>query len=147
MDELDQLIEFLEPYPPSVRELMLDGRLRLLELLGPVNEFFFDATAAVCAGFAHTAKTRDVFVNFAAYSDHVTLVFGWGASLTDPERRLRGEGNQVRHVRLKCLEDLSDPYLVGLILAASDRATQPAEPTEPCTIVKIYQGPKRRPKG
>lgn len=106
---------------------------------------YFDATQAVCAGLCYTEKQNDSFVNIAVYSDHVTLVFGWGARLMDPEKRLKGEGNRVRHIRLAGIETLSDSYVAALVEQAAKLAVPRQEPFEPRTIVKVYAGPKRRP--
>lgn len=144
--EPTELIEFLAPYPPEVQDLALDGRQYLFDLLSPVTELHYDATSAVCAGFCYSDKPSDNFVNLAVYSDHVTLIFAWGARLNDPEGRLKGEGNQVRNIRLKGMETLRDPYVLGLIEQASNNATQRSETFEPKRIVKVYQGAKRRPK-
>ncbi len=84
-------------------------------------------------------------MNLAVYSDHVTLVFSWGVDLDDPEKRLKGSGSQVRHIRLAGIETLRDPYVAGLIRQAAERATRPATPIAPCKVVKVYAGPKRRP--
>ena len=146
MDNPQDLTSFLAPYPPEVRTLVLEGRQFLLDLLSPVNEFHFDATAAVCAGFGYTVKVREVFVNLATFANHVTLVFQWGVRLNDPAKRLSGEGNQVRHLRLiDGMETLRDPYVLELIQQASDAAPRSSEPFVPTVIVKLYQGPKRRP--
>lgn len=140
-----ELIEFLTPYPSDVQELTLAARLRLHELVGPASDLFFDATSAVCSGFSYTGHPRDSFVNLAVFAKHVTLVFAWGVRLDDPLRRLKGEGNQVRHIRLAGLETLNDPYVVDLILQASNKAVRPAVEIEPVKYVKVYNGPKRRP--
>ena len=144
-EEPIELVEFLAPYPEGVQEQALRCRETLLRLLWPVTELHFDATAAVCAGFSYTPKTRDIFVNIAVYGDHVTLVFGWGAKLDDPERRLKGQGNQVRHIRLKSEQTLHDPYIEELILQASALAAGREDPSPPSRVIKIYDGPKRRP--
>ncbi len=141
----DALIEFLAPYPEHVQQLTLQGRRFLLERLSPVSEIFWDATQAVCSGFTYTHGTRDNFINLAVYPKHVTLIFPWGTRLDDPEQRLKGEGNRVRHIRLTGMETLEDPYVLGLIEQAQHQATRPPEPLEPITIVKIMNGPKRRP--
>jgi hypothetical protein len=147
MAHTEELTSFLAPYPPEVRALVLDGRQFLLDLLFPVNEFHYDATTAVCAGFGYTEKVREVFVNLAAFSKHVTLVFQWGARLDDSEKRLLGEGAQVRHIRLtKGVDTLRDPYVVELIRQAAGIAAHAPEPFNPTVIVKVYAGPKRRPK-
>jgi len=139
------LVEFLAPYPPEVQALTLAARLRLHELVGPASDLFFDATSAVCSGFSYTGEARDNFINLAVYAKHVTLIFPWGVRLADPERRLKGEGNQVRNLRLRGLTTLDDPYVVDLIRQAAEAAPRPAIPIEPLVYVKVYNGPKRRP--
>ena len=146
MSEPVELISFLQPYPREVQELVLEGREFLIDLLSPVSEFHYDATSAVCAGFAYSSNVRDIFVNLAAYAKHVTLVFGYGATLHDLEGRLKGEGVQVRHIRLtKGMETLRDPYVLGLIAQAVANAKRGQDPFVPERIIKIYEGKKRRP--
>ena len=145
-DAPSELVEFLAPYPESVREVMLEGRAALRSVIGAASELVYDATTAVCDGFSYTADVKGGFVNLAAYSDHATLVFGYGALLSDPEARLKGGGKQVRHMRLASAADILDPYVVGLIHEAEANAPKPSEPIEPRLVVKIYQGPKRRPQ-
>lgn len=143
--EPDELIEFLAPYPKEVQEFTLAARLRLHELVGPASDLFFDATTAVCSGFSYTGLPRDNFVNLAVYAKHVTLIFPFGVQLEDPEQRLKGEGNQVRNIRLAGLETLNDVYVVRLIKQAAAMAVKAQLPVEPVKYVKIYNGPKRRP--
>jgi hypothetical protein len=139
------LVEFLAPYPPEVHALTLAARLRLHQLVGPASDLFFDATSAVCSGFSYTGEPRDNFINLAVYAKHVTLIFPWGVRLADPGRRLKGEGNQVRNLRLRGLTTLDDPYVVDLIRQAAEAAPRPAIPIDPLVYVKVYTGPKRRP--
>jgi len=141
-----ELVTFLAPYPAEVRKLFLDGRSFLLRRLRPVVEMHYDATTAVGAGFSYTGDLRGVFVNFAAFADHVTLVFMWGVKLKDREGRLRGEGKQVRHMRLAGMEILRDPYVLDLVDQASANAPRPEGKVKHAIVVKIYKGPKRRPK-
>lgn len=141
------LVEFLAPYPPEVQALTLAARLFLVERYGPVVEVFWDATQAVCSALTYTGKDRDTFVNLAVYSNHVTLIFPWGVDLDDPECRLKGGGTRVRNVRLvEGMATLQDPCVLGLIDQACARAPRPAEPPEPSAIVKVMNGPKRRPQ-
>ncbi len=143
--DLTSLKQFLNPYPAEVQALTLALRGRMVELLAPVNEIHWDAMSAVCAGFTYTDHERDNFINLAVYANHVSLIFPWGVRLSDPEGRLNGTGNQVRHMRLPSLGSLDDAYLLNLIDQAKLGATRPAVPTEPLVIVKVMKGPKRRP--
>lgn len=144
--EPHELIEFLQPYPDAVQALTLEARRALLAMLEPASEIIWDATNAVCNGFTFTESTNDCFFNLAVYGDHVTLIFPWGVNLIDSEQRLRGQGSRVRNIRMAGIETLQDPYVVDLILQAQRQAKRPSYPLEPQRIVKVMNGPKRRPK-
>jgi hypothetical protein len=139
------LTEFLAPYPPGVRRTMRESRAALKKRFTLAHEVISRTTSAVCVGFAYTADARGVFVNLAAYSDHVTLVFTWGIKLADPEKLLSGAGKQVRHLRIAGVEDLEVSAVAKLIFQAEAFAPRPLFPSKPTTIVKVYAGPKRRP--
>ncbi len=51
--------------------------------------------------------------------NHVTLGFPRGTSLTDPTGLLEGTGKNLRHVKLKGVEELRDANLRRLILQAA----------------------------
>ena len=140
----EELEGFLAVYEPKVQQIALESRLRLAKVVGPANEFVFDATSAVCVAFGFTEKWRESFVNIAVYPKHVTLVFGWGSELSDPEKRLKGEGKQVRHIRLVPPEILDDPYVVALIHEAASKAAKSDDAKEYTKTIKVYEGPKRR---
>ena len=146
MDEVSQLHQFLSPYPPEVQDLALRSRDLLRERLWPVSEIFWDATQAVCLGFTFTHSTADNFFNLAVYAKHVTLIFPTGATLADPEGRLRGEGTRVRNMRLTSIEMFDDPYVWSLIGESAERGKRPPTPVEPIIIVKVMNGPKKRPQ-
>jgi len=145
--EPTDLRAFLTPYPPEVQKLFLAGRAYLLRRFRPVVELHYDATSAVCAALSYTGDLEGVFVNLAAYADHVTLVFAWGVKLKDREGRLRGGGKQVRHMRLAGMDTLRDPYVVDLVEQASAGAPKPEGKVRQHIVVKVYEGAKRRPKG
>ena len=143
MFDSEELEGFLIVYNPDVQNTALELRIRLAEIVGPANEFVFDATSAVCVAFGYTNQWREAFVNIAVYPKHVTLVFARGADLDDPERRLNGEGKQVRHIRLVPPEILDDPYIIALIHQAAKSAKR-EDVTDYKLVVKVYEGPKRR---
>jgi hypothetical protein len=49
---------------------------------------------------------------------YVNLGFYQGASLTDAEARLEGTGKGLRHVKIRSLDEASNPALRGLLAAA-----------------------------
>jgi hypothetical protein len=63
---------------------------------------------------------------------HVTFGFLRGTSLPDPAGLLEGTGKNLRHVKVKSLDDLRNPALRKLIEAAArQNKKQPMEGMKP----------------
>jgi hypothetical protein len=65
-----------------------------------------------------TFEKNDPFCLYMVGKNHVTFGFHCGASLEDPEGLLEGTGKNLRHVKLRTLEDLQKKGLKDLVLAA-----------------------------
>ncbi|MBX3117793.1 MAG: DUF1801 domain-containing protein [Fimbriimonadaceae bacterium] len=146
LPESPEYVEFLSPYPEPTRILARGLRKRLLELLPSCIETVWDATNAVGVAFGFTEHNADHFIHLPVYTKHVNIGFSHGAQFNDPEGRLCGNGSRIRHIRLNRLEDLDDPYLHDLIRQAHESAVQSDEPVQPRTIIRVMEGPKRRPR-
>ena len=146
LPEPPEYIEFLAPYSQEVQLLARGLRVRMLELLPPCIETIWDATNVAGVAFGFTEKNADHFLHLAAYTKYVNLGFSRGAGLHDPEARLQGTGTRFRHIRMNAVEDLEDPYVRDLIRQAHESAVNSLEPVEPRTIVRVMEGPKRRPR-
>lgn len=146
LPEPPEYVEFLTPYPPATQDLARALRARLIELLPPCIETVWDATNAVGVAYGFTEKNADHFIHLPVYTKYVNIGFSHGAYLDDPEKRLQGTGARIRHIRLTKVEDLDDPYVIGLIRQASQSASEGFEPVEARTIIRVMAGPKRRPK-
>jgi len=144
--EPPEFAEFLSPYPEATQQLARDLRRRLVELLPPCIETVWDATNAVGVAYGFTELNRDHFIHLPAYTKYVNIGFSHGASLDDPEGRLQGSGARIRHIRLNHAEDLDDPYLHGLVEQAVRMAKHPGGEIEPRTVIRVMEGPKRRPR-
>ena len=149
-----QLTGFLKPYDPAVRKLALGLRQLVLEELAPCHENIYDAYSAVAMGYGPTDRLRDGICHIAVYGTGVNLGFNFGASLPDPEGILEGAGNQIRHIKIRSLEDLARPalrsYLRRACQVAHDDArklgeTLPPPPRKVTSIVKAIYPKKRRP--
>ena len=146
LPEPPELLQFLAPYPAATQGLARALRRKLVALLPPCIETIWDATNTVGPSYGFTEKNADHFIHLPAYTKYVNIGFTQGASLTDPEGRLQGSGAKIRHIKLTRAEDLDDPYIHDLIRQAVDSAVQVPEPVEARTIVRVMDGPKRRPK-
>ena len=60
----------------------------------------YDNYNALVVGFGPTERPSDALFSIVVYPRYVSLAFLTGATLTDPEGVLEGEGKKVRHVRL-----------------------------------------------
>lgn len=138
--------QFLAPYPLEVQELSVALRKRLLEILPPCIETIWDATNAVGVAFGFTEKNADHFIHIPTYTKYVNLGFSHGSSLNDPQKRLQGKGARIRHMKISCLEDFEDPYVLDLVQQAVKGAVQSLDPVTPRSLIRVMEGPKRRPK-
>jgi hypothetical protein len=66
-----------------------------------------------------TFEAPDPFCFYMVGKNHVTFGFHYGTSLQDPQGLLEGTGKNLRHVKLRGLEDLTRKGLKRLVLAAA----------------------------
>ena len=149
------LIKFLRPYDPQVQEFALKLRALVLEEMAPCYENIYDAYSAVAIGYGTSDKLRDGIFHIAVYSKHVNLGFNEGATLPDPKRILQGNGNQIRHITIKNVEDIKRPELRAYIRRARKKAFAdarklgeplPKQPDGVISTVKAIYARKRRSK-
>src|SRR5271170_1794355 len=72
-----------------------------------------------------TFEAKDPFCFYMVGKNHVTLGFHNGTSLDDPEKLLEGTGKNLRHVKLRSVEDLERKGLKELVLAAAQLVGRP----------------------
>src|SRR6516162_4247040 len=105
-----QLLDFLSSYKGSVTELFLAWREMLLEEApDALEKVYRNHPSAVWFGFG--PKMKDMFCYIAAARSHVNLGFCRGASLSDPNRVLEGEGKSMRHIKFRSESDVERPFV------------------------------------
>ncbi len=79
----------------------------------------------------------DLVVLPVAYAEHVGVEFWRGTSLTDRHRLLEGTGKNLRHVKVKDIEEATSPGLIELLreAVALDRAEPPRTRSTPRAAV------------
>jgi hypothetical protein len=140
----DKLVEWLGPYPAFVQELVLAIRDEAVSRAPDATEIVADGWNAVAVGLSYTHTHVKGFIYIAACSDHVNLGFTYGASFDDPKGRLQGSGNQSRHMKVRSMSDLDDPYLWEMFDQAHDRAFRPDPSLDRRTILMPYENAKRK---
>jgi hypothetical protein len=151
------LIKFLEPYDPAIRQLALNLRALVLEEMAPCHENIYDAYSAVALGYGSSDRLSDGVFHIAVYASGVNLGFNDGAALADPKGILKGTGKKIRHITMKTQADIERPEVRAYIrrarkLAIADARKLGEKGPEPLqkggevtSVVKAVYPKKRRP--
>ena len=145
-DAQRQLDSFIDKFSPDVaaRTRLELGRMRAL--LPCAIEMVYDNYNALAIGFGPSERASEAIFSLAVFPRWVTLFFLQGANIPDPDKRLNGTGNQVRHLRLTNPQILLSPEVRALMLAALNCAKVPlAASTRHRLIIKSISA-KQRPR-
>jgi hypothetical protein len=119
-----QVLDFLSGYDSSVGGLALALRKVLLEEAPEaVEKVYLNHPSAVWYGSG--TRMRDMLCYIARAKDHVNLGFCRGATLSDPDRVLKGTGKVMRHVKFRNEPDISRPFVRRYIREAMNQGRQP----------------------
>jgi len=120
--EAEYLDKAIDRYAPEVAATARAG-LRILHRRFPgARQLVYERRQSLPIGFAPAERGTPVF-SLVLYPRWVRFFFLEGAARDDPERRLEGNGNQVRSIRLDPRAAvLDDPYIRGLMTQALDMA-------------------------
>lgn len=151
-EDTKELLKFLKPFPEEVKEIALWLRDWVWDLYPSANEIIYDNYNALAFGWTISDRLGTGFCNIAigrsSYNVHLGFLFG--AGLSDPDKILRGEGNQYRYLLIKKKSDLPKAYVKTLIKEsyANARAKVKAKDKLPqgLTITKSISSAKRPTK-
>ena len=143
-DAQRQLDGFIDKFTPEVatltRVLLERMKARIPGAVIPV----YDNYNALAIGFGASDRVKDIVLSLAVMPRWVTLCFMWGVRLSDPHHLLKGEGSQIRHVRLMTPDALDDPRILAFIAEALANADRPIEPAGPHRLVIKSVSAKQR---
>lgn len=146
---IKELKEFLQPYSAPVRKLVWELRSFTWALYPTANELIYDNYNAVAIGWSASDKLKDCFCNIAVYSTYVHFGFYWGNELSDPEKRLQGNGHQYRYIQVATATDFPKTYVRKLLKEAWAHALSKLplgrQTITGITVVKSISAKKRRP--
>ncbi|APV48906.1 hypothetical protein BWI17_03930 [Betaproteobacteria bacterium GR16-43] len=146
-----EIAKFVAKYTPEMAREIKATRAKMRALVPRGYEMVYDNYNSLVFGFSPNERPLDAPLSLAAMPRWVTLCFLWGVKLKDPKGLLRGEGNQVRHVRLmggaKDLEDKDIRALIDQALATRGEAFAAAPKLT--TVIRSVSAKQRdrRPKG
>jgi len=144
------LLKFLKPFPASVTGNAMWLRDFAWDLYPDCNELIYDNYNAVAFGWSITDKLGDLFCSIAVgrTSHNVHFGFYWGSKLSDPEKKLIGEGNQYRYMLIKDVKKFPKAYIKRLLKEAYAYSYNKMKPVKEKhtgeTIVKSISEKKRK---
>lgn len=95
---------------PGKQQIALALRQQVLRLAGAAQERVMYGGVLYCLG--------DAFCGIFSYKNHVSLEFGSGHRLQDPQGRLEGAGKLRRHLKFRQLADVQAKQAAGYIKQA-----------------------------
>lgn len=148
-EEVNDLVKFLLPYPDQVKAAALWTRDFVWDLYPQTNELIYDNYNAVAFGWSPTDKAGDVFCSIAVAADHINFGFNRGVDISDPQKKLIGNGTQYRYFQVRDKSDFPEDYVKQLLEDAYQNSIARMKPSKKIfkgeTIVKSISPVKKRP--
>lgn len=113
------LEQFLDQYPPAVRELAMRARVLVLDALPGVIELVDPPSKIIAYGYS--SKYADLVCAIQPHASYINLIFSKGAALPDPLGLLTGTGKRARHVKIEKVEDIERTGVRALVEVAGKR--------------------------
>ena len=152
IDQTKELLKFLKPFGDEITELVLWLREFAWDLYPNANELIYDNYNALAFGWSPTDRVGHTFCSIAVgrTSKNVHFGFYWGSQLSDPEKKLLGEGNQYRYILVKSKAEFPKTYIKKLVKEAYAnslaKVKDPKQVMNGKTIVKSISPVKRSKK-
>jgi hypothetical protein len=161
LNDTSDLNKFLKPFSPEIKKMALGLREFIWKLYPNCNELVYDNYNALAFGWSISDKLGDTFCSIAVMEKYCHFGFYRGVDISDPEKKLLGQGNQYRYIKVHKPEDFPKTYIKKLLKEAYANAVarkkiasmkKPAKKAKPepvvkgQTITKMTLVNKRRPK-
>ena len=118
-DDTKDLLKFLTPFSNEIQETALWLREFVWDLYPDANELIYDNYNALAFGWSPSGKLGDAFCSVAVWGNkYVHFGFYWGSKISDPEKKLLGNGNQYRYIKVKTKNDFPKAYIKKLLKEA-----------------------------
>ena len=146
MNGREQLEAFISRYTPEVAACARRALAKMRRRLPGAVELVYDNYNALVIGFGPSERASEAIFSIALYPRWVNLFFLQGATLPDPDRRLRGNGKFVRNIVLRDASELDEPEVRKLIDQAVRRAQNPINGRSRRRLVIRSISAKQRPR-
>jgi hypothetical protein len=127
-----QLASFIQKFTPEIATLATTVLAKMRTRYPTALELVYDNYNALAIGFGPTERASEAIFSIAVFPRWISLFFlqaqKAATALPDPDKRLQGSGNVVKHIRLASAETLDEPAVRTLMQEAAIRAAVPLDP-------------------
>jgi hypothetical protein len=141
-----QLDAFINRYMPAIQKTARQALKKIRQRLPGAVEFVYDNYNALVIGFGPTDRPSEAVLSIALYPKWINLYFLNGATLSDPERQLKGSGAHVRRIMVDTPEVLDEPPVKALIAEAVKASDVPFKRTNSRRLLIKAIAARQRPR-
>jgi hypothetical protein len=142
-----QLAGFLAKFTPEIAARAKAAIAKMRARFPTANQMVYDNYNFLVVGFAPTDKPSEAIFSIALHARGVGLCFlQAGSKLTDPQKLLKGNGKQVRSIRLESADALDRPAVKSLMSQAVELAAVPFPKTGRGKLIIGSVSAKQRPR-
>ncbi len=110
----EQVDDYINSYSPELQAIIRTLREIAIKSMPEAYEMIYHGAI----GYSLTTSPFDQICYIAPQKNYVNLGFFYGAHLLDPQHVLVGEGKRMRHIKVRSVEDASNPALEELLKEA-----------------------------
>lgn len=145
-----QLASFIQKFTPEIATLATAALAKMRMRYPTALELVYDNYNALAIGFGPTERASEAIFSIALFPRWISLFFlqaqKAATALPDPEKRLQGSGNVVKHIRLASAETLDEPAIRALMQEAAARAVIPFDPRNKHRLIIQSVSARQRPR-
>ena len=146
MTPKEELTALIDRFTPDVAKLAKGALANMRKLTPGALELVYDNYNALAIGFSPSERASEGIFSIAIFPRHPSLFFLQGVKLPDPAKRLRGNGNVVRHIVIEGLDLFDDPPVRKLIEVALAKAKVPLDAAQKRRVIIKSISAKQRPR-
>lgn len=114
----DEFEEMLATASPDVADLARQAKAVIQAVMPDVVEVVW-LNQRISGYGVGPKKMSEQFCYIALFKERINLGFYYGSDLPDPQNLLEGSGKSLRHVKISRSEQVENPALHDLVVAAS----------------------------
>ena len=119
-EDIKDILKFLSPFDREIKDIVIWLREFIWDTYPKTNELIYDNYNALAVGWSPTDRVGHTFCSIAVGRTSKNIHFGfyWGSEISDPEKKLIGQGNQYRYILVKSISEFPKAYIKKLLKEA-----------------------------